>query len=147
MKGDSSVKVKINGLAKGIIWEHTDIFDVTNISMDPEHRYAVLEIYPKELFAAVKVISDEGDLLICQYVAHYASYNDDPVLMKYIVNWDCMKYGFCKLILWAPEMSQQLGGRSYRTVKRFYFDWELYKTDYEKRYGVPCLKKKPPYVT
>ena len=65
------------------------------------------------------------------------------MMMRFSVDWNCIKYGFCKLNLFAPELSDEFGGYLDGTVARFYFDWELYKKCYEELNGVPCNKKNP----
>ena len=55
----------------------------------------------------------------------------------------CIEYGFCTVNLWAPELVNEFGGSFDKTLKRFTFDWELYKECYEKRHGVPCRRKNP----
>ena len=137
------MRVMIHNLKKGIGCGNKDTFDVPNVFMEPEHRYAVVEVFHNELYVAVKIISNENDLLICEYVDHYSEFDDEVMLKKFSVDWECIKYGFCKLILWAPEMAAEFGGSFDKTVKRFYFDWELYTTHYEEVHGSPCRKKNP----
>ena len=81
--------------------------------------------------------------MIGNYVNHYSYDNDIPMLMKFTVDWGCIRYGFCKLNLWAPELVNEFGGSADKTAARFYFDWELYKTCYEELNGVPCERKDP----
>ena len=76
-------------------------------------------------------------MLVGEYVDHYYYDNYDCYLINYTIDWSYMKYGFCKLICSMPEIPSEF----YRTVKRFYFDFELYKNNYEKENGVPCPKK------
>ncbi|MBQ3264231.1 MAG: hypothetical protein IJH07_00500 [Ruminococcus sp.] len=118
-------------------------FDAYGVSKDPDSRYAVIEASQNSLFIAVKVVSCDNDLLVGEYVDHYRFDNDIPMMMKYTVLWDCIRYGFCKLNLWAPEMADEFSGYFDQTVKRFYFDWELYKKCYEDINGVPCKKQDP----
>ena len=137
------MKIKINGLKKGVVYGNRDTLDVSSVSMDSEHKYAVAEVFRNELYIAVKIIAYENDILIWEYVDHYSDSDDCVMLMKYYVDWECIKYGFCKLILWAPEMAAKWNGSFEKTVKRFYFDWELYKRSYEEKHGVPCPKRNP----
>lgn len=92
---------------------------------------------------AVKVLSRDDGLLVGDYVnaCHYSS--DEPMLQKISVDWSCIEYGFCTVNLWAPELVNEFGGSFDKTLKRFTFDWELYKECYEKRHGVPCRRKNP----
>lgn len=70
------------------------------------------------------------------------SYKDGEVYSGY--GWgksqvECYKdgHGFCKLRLWAPERVKEFSGHFDKTLKRFYFDRELYKASYEEINGVP----------
>ena len=137
------MRVIIKKARDGILPKNTDIFDAESVSFDLEKRYAVAELYKKELFIALKVISDKNDILTGEYADHYTSSDAEAMLTKYSVDWGNIKYGFCKLELWAPELANKFGGSFSKTVKRFYFDFELYKTKYEKINGVPCKKKRP----
>lgn len=64
----------------------------------------------KQLYIAVKIISYDNDIMVCDYVDHYSDYNDYVMLMKYSIDWKYIKYGFCKLIFWAPEMAVKWNG-------------------------------------
>lgn len=137
------MKVIINNLPKTLPDIKDENLEKTRISIDPEKRYAVLEVFRKELFVAVKINSMNGDILDCEYVDKFAWWNDFTMLTDFCVNWDCIEYGFCKLTMWAPELANEYGGYFDHTAKRFYFDWELYKKRYEELNGVPCTKKNP----
>ena len=115
--------------------------DVIRVSASPDQRYAVAETSPG-VFAAMKVTSLDEDLLIGEFVNSCVYSVDTPMLNSIFVDWGCIGFGFCKLILWAPEWVNELGGFC-KTICRFYFDWELYKTCYEKIHGVPCSKDYP----
>ncbi len=135
--------VQINDLKKGVVPGGGDTFDAFRVSTDPERRYAVVELIPNALFVAVRITSIDDRRLVGNYVNHYSCDNDIPMLMKYTVDWSCIRYGFCKLNLWAPELVNEFGGSAGKTAARFYFDWELYKTCYEEINGVPCERKDP----
>ena len=132
------MKVQIKNMKKGLRYNLSDIIEAYRVYTDPSSKYAVIEVYQNELFVAVIIEEDNQNILVGKYVDHYSRYNDVPMLLKFTVSWDCIKYGFCKLILWAPEE-----GYFDQTVARFYFDWQLYKESYEAINGVPCNKKDP----
>lgn len=134
--------VKINNIKKYIISGISDTLETNKIPKeqifkDPKGKYAVVEIFKKEAYIGLKIISDENEMLVGEYVDHYYYDNYDCYLINYTIDWSYMKYGFCKLIRSMPEIPSEF----YRTVKRFYFDFELYKNNYEKENGVPCPKK------
>ena len=135
------MKVRINNLKEGIVRGTSHTFEAFGVSMDPERRYAVAEIYHNELFVAMRTESDEDGVLTGDYVDHFSSRITVPMLESYSVNWDCIKYGFCKLVLRAPERAKEFGGSFSGTVKRFYFDRDLYREKYEEINGVPYRKK------
>lgn len=97
------------------------------VSYGPENEYAVIRIPEKGLFIAVKTAGETGEELRCVYVDHYVYFTDKPMLQKLWVDWTCAPYGFCKLILWAPELVSQFGGSFETTLHRFYLDRELYE--------------------
>ncbi len=137
------MKVVIRNLKKPLAITRTDTFEATWVSMDSEKRYAVAEIYKNETYVALNIISVDDDILVGEYVDRFEYPEDDtPMLMDFTVSWNCIKYGFCKLIMWAPELVNRYGNFSH-TAKRFYFDWELYKKSYEDIHGVPCIRKNP----
>ena len=136
------MRVRIRNLKPGLIFSGVDTFENVTVSMDPERRYAVAEVYPVELFVAVKILSLEDGLLDGDYLDHY-SFSPEPMLMKFTADWGSMEYGFCKLRLWAPELANEFGGAFERTVRRFYFDWDRYTARYQEQCGVPCPKKYP----
>ena len=135
------MKVQIKNLKKGIINNTADVIEAYRVYTDPSSKYAVIEVYQNELFVAVIIEEYDHDLLVGKYVDHYSRFNDVPMLLKFKVSWDHIQYGFCKLLLWAPE--DPAVGYFERTVARFYFDWQRYKESYEAINGVPCNKKDP----
>lgn len=118
-------------------------FEPFRIHFDPTRRYAVVEPRPNWLYVAVRVLSLDDELLVGDYVNACQYSSDEPMLQKISVDWSCIEYGFCTVNLWAPELAGEFGGGFDKTLKRFYFDWELYKECYEKRHGVPCRRKDP----
>lgn len=118
------------------------ILEPISVSMDPERRYAVVETRPSD-FTALTVTSLDDELLIGDYVDHYSWSTDVPMLYSFIVSWDCIRFGFCKLILWAPELSNKNGGDFFQTARRFYFDRELYRASREALHGVPGEARSP----
>ena len=138
------MRVHIINMDKNIIYgSERDTFDAYSVSFDPEKRYAVIELFANELFIAAKVTAIEDDLLTAEYVNYYRGSGDNPSLEKYTVYWSTIKYGFCKLDLFAPEQAYRFDGFFSGTVARFYFDWDLYVRCYEELNGVPCRKKNP----
>lgn len=135
------MKVIIQGMPEGLAGRG-NAFEPAGISADPEGRYAVLELFPSELFVAAEILRREDGEMRCRYVNHFFWQDDVPMLLKFSVDWSCLRYGFCKLDLWAPEAPGPDGSFS-RTVKRFYFNWELYKACYEEIHGVPCEREDP----
>ena len=98
------MRVMIHNLKSNILSENNGIIEAYKVFIDPGHKYAVVEVYHDELFIAIKIVSDERDLLAGEYVDHVIESIDVPMLHKYQVSWETIEYGFCKLILWAPEM-------------------------------------------
>ena len=137
------MKITITNLPAGLAAGGRTAFEPVSLSEDPLGRYAVAELFANELFVALKILRRDGDELLCRYVNHYAYQDDVPMLLRFSVQWDCIRYGFCKLNLWAPEATENRDGYFDRTVKRFYFDWELYKKCYEDVNGVPCGREDP----
>lgn len=140
-KNVKMMKVKINNLKEGVVYGNKDTFEAISVSKDPERKYAVVGIQQNEIYFALKIISEDDDILVGEYVGHYESYADDPMLMRYRVDWEFINLGFAKLVLWAPEMVIKWNGCIEKTVKRFYFDWELYKKKYEEKNGALCPPK------
>ena len=104
-------------------------------SFSPDRRFAVLELRKGRLFAAVRVeTADEGELR-GEYADHYLFNDDDPILKKLWIEWDCIGWGFCKLVLWAPERAAEFGGCPEHTLHRFYFDRALYERSRKKLHG------------
>ncbi|MBQ7547170.1 MAG: hypothetical protein IJT41_09430 [Clostridia bacterium] len=132
------MKVQIKNIKKSILRNPDGIAEAHSISTDPSSKYAVIEVFRNELYVAVKIEEYNRDILIGEYVDSYSRCNDIPMLLRFKVSWDCIQYGFCKLLLWAPENCVYE-----KTVARFYFDWNLYKKSYEAINGVPCTKKDP----
>ena len=115
------MKVRIiNSKSSHIIEGKT--YEAVSVSMDPQKKYAVAEIFPNELFAAVYVSSVENDGLTGEYVDSWENLYDVPMLQKFSVDWAYIGQGFCKLRLWAPELVNEFGGSFEKTVKRFRFE-------------------------
>ena len=130
------MKVQINNIDRRVYREDTDVFDAVSISADPERRYAVAEVSPHK-FVAVRITASDDEHLTGEYVDHFFWDDDTPELQSFSIDWGCIHYGFCKLKLWAPERLVEFGGRADKTLKRFYFDRELYKARFEEINGVP----------
>ena len=138
------MKIKINGMTKPVPGIRGGTAEARKVWTDPEGRYAVAEIFTDELYLALKIEETDGETLTGEYVDRYERANDVPMLMRFTVDWGCIRYGFCKLLLWAPELAEEAGGGFEKTVKRFYFDRELYEKSYEELNGVPYGKKGAP---
>ena len=106
-----------------------DCFEAQSISLSPDSRYAVVFLGSLGPFVAVKLLESAPDGTSCgEYLDSCRGYDEDiPMLMKYSVDWDMIGFGFCKLVLFAPEMSEKFGGAFSGTVHRFYFDRALYE--------------------
>ena len=138
------VKAVINNLKAGILNHYDGFVEAVSYSMSPDKKYAVIEVYRDLLYIAVNVVSFEDGVLVGDYVNYtWTSAPDELMLYHFVIDWDFIRNGYCKLILFAPEMVNEFGGSFQKTIKRFYFDWELYKRCYEKRYGIPCTKQDP----
>ncbi len=138
------MNVKINNLTDELISKFNGSFEAVSVSFSPDGRYAVVEACRDTLFIAVNVISLEDGELTGDYVDHcWTSAPDEPMLYSIRADWFFIGAGFCKMTVFAPEMVNEFGGRFEKTIKRFYFDWELYKRCYEKTNGVPCTKPDP----
>lgn len=119
------MKVHIDDPAPLILKWCGDSFEAVSVSMDPQRRYAVTEVFTEELFIFVKVISVDETELKGVYLDHYLCTYATPMLMRFSVNWEHADAGFCKLRLWAPELVNEFGGSFEKTVKRFRFDDKL----------------------
>ena len=131
------MRVRILHMKAGLVPRGREFFDAISVAEDPEGRYAVAELYANELFVALRITGRDGDTLSGEYVDHFSYCDDVPMLLKFSVSWDCSPYGFCKLILWAPEMANRFDGCFESTVKRFYFDRALYEAKREELHGSP----------
>lgn len=134
------MKVKILNIDNRIFRNSSESFNAIQVSVDPKHQYAVVEIIPQKL-VALHITSWDDGLLTGEYVDHFFWDDDTPEIRSFTVDWNYIQYGFCKLILWAPERINENGGQSSHTVKRFYFDCELYKERYEEINGIAYKKQ------
>ena len=130
------MKVQISCIKNEIYHKGADAFDAVSVSTDPERRYAVAEIAPRK-YVAIRITAYSDECVAGEYVDHYFWDDDTPELQSFSTDWSCIPYGFCKLRLWAPEKVREFGGHFDKTLKRFYFDRELYKASYEEINGVP----------
>lgn len=121
--------VKISGWDKCPYHIEEDKYiSVSKIWDSPDKKYAVLELFKREVYVAVKVdeISDAG--VSCTYVDRYEDWDWYCDYKSYSVEW-WLQYGFAKLHCFAMESGFD------GTVKRFYFDKKLYLQKYhEKKY-------------
>ena len=124
-------------------------FDVKEAWHSPDNKYVVVEIWKDELFVFGKLIEENDEMISLDYIDSFSGYFLEEIdYRRYWVEWDCMQYGFCKLV--CAEMES---GRMHR-AKRFYFDPELYKQKYEeenkvsykgnKKFHIGYLSKKNP---
>ena len=128
--------VQITGNYKMIPWYNGGIVRATKIFIEPENRFAIIELI-KGLFVAVKIESMDHGVLVGSYIDHITdSFDDEIMLYKHDADWSNIPFGFFKLTCWAPEKMNEHNGSSYFTVKRFYFDKELYRNKYEEINGV-----------
>ena len=113
-------------------------WEPVSLSRSPDGRYAVAEIFANELFVALEILDEDGEDLVGRYVDHFTDMDIVPMLKRYSVDWSCICYGFAKLVLFAPEMSEEFGGYFDQTMRRFWFDRELYERKYLEMHGVPA---------
>lgn len=107
--------------------ENRQYFDVREVWLSPDKKYAVIEIWKDELFVFGKMIEENEEIISLDYIDSFPGYFLEEIdYRNFWVEWDCMQYGFCKLV--CAEMES---GRMHR-AKRFYFDSDLYKQMYEK---------------
>ncbi len=111
--------------------------DLRDISFSPDRRFAVAKLHYGTLFIAVRVDEEESTSLSGEYVDCFSYALDDPMLTKLWIEWDCIAYGFCKLVLWAPEKANEFGGSFERTLHRFYFDRNLYERKKNELHPAP----------
>lgn len=89
---------------------------VRRVWFSPDKTKAVLEIWASELYVAVRIKKEEGDVLACEYVDHFIQLGlawDFKHCRG--VDWSFLRYGFCKLKSVSLDT-----GESY--VHRFYFE-------------------------
>lgn len=120
------MKIKINGLKKGIVRGDVDTFEAISVSKDPEGRYAVVKIQEIEMYFALKNISEDNDLLVGKYVDHYELIPND-LTENYKVDWRGTGGGYCELIRFDPETDDDHRTDNSMIVKRLYVNIELYK--------------------
>lgn len=89
--------------------------DIANLWVSPDGMYAVIERFRAELFVSAQIIEDSIDGYICDFVKEHFPYYRDIDARFYSVDWDYMKYGFCKLMRF--DMESGFCG----TERRFYF--------------------------
>ncbi len=131
------MKVRIENMKEGLL-RGKGPYEAYGVSLDPEGKYAVAELFRNELFVALTVTSRDEEMLTGEYAGHFSFDNDIPTLLCFSVDWTYIGYGFCKLVLWAPE---EIGGIHSGTVRRFWFDRALYRARYEELNGVPPKRK------
>ena len=137
------MKVNIRNVVPGIIpTDENGYADVCRVFSDPSGKYAVLEVFPCRLFVAVRAAGSDGDVMIGDYVNHCYYDDEPPRFLSFSVEWEWLRFGFCKLTVSDPDMCVKHGGMDLFTVARFYFDEALYRASYEEINGVPCPKEK-----
>lgn len=105
---------------------------VNAIWFSPDKTKVVLEVFRNELYVAATVTNEMEECLFCKYVNHYEYWDFDCRVFTG-VNWDYLKYGFCKLNSWSMDTGEHF-------VKRFYFDRKLYLQKYKEENGVPKMR-------
>lgn len=122
------MRVIITDLKTGVLPEFGDavVVDVYGVYTDSENedeaRFAVVEVFRKELFVAVEITANEDGVLTGEYIDYYQFREPVPLLARFAVDWTYSSSKGCKLKLWAPELANQFGGRFEQTVKRFRFE-------------------------
>ena len=106
-----------------------------DVLFSPDRRFAVIRLHYGALFLAIRVTDAGNDSLAGEYVDCCSYSSDEPVLTKLWVDWGCIGYGFCKLVLWATEMVNEFGGSFEQTLHRFYFDRNLYERKKNELHG------------
>ena len=106
-----------------------------DVLYSPDHRFAVIKLHYGTLFLGIRVTDAGNDSLAGKYVDCCSCSSDEPMLTKLWVDWGCIGYGFCKLVLWAPEKANEFGGSFERTLHRFYFDRDLYERKKNELHG------------
>lgn len=89
--------------------------DVANLWVSPDGMFAIIERFREELFVSARIIEDSVDGYICDFVGEYSPYYRSIDARFYSVDWDYMKYGFCKLVRFDMDSG------FYGTERRFYF--------------------------
>lgn len=128
------LKVKINEWES--IYNREEYHEVSKLWISPDERYMIVEWYKSELYVFVSVDKVIDDTYVGNFIEVYEPHYMDIDLRVYSADWSCMKYGFCKLMLF--EMESGFDG----CVKRFYFDKELYIRSYEEETGRKFKKKR-----
>lgn len=90
--------------------------DIANMWISPDGMYAIIERFRAELFVSVRIIENSTDGYICDFIKEYFPYYRSIDARFYEVDWDCMKYGFCKLLRFDMESG------FFGTERRFYFE-------------------------
>lgn len=121
------MRVIITDLKTGVLPGFGDavVVDAYGVYTDSENedeaRFAVVEVFRKELFVAVEITANEDGVLAGEYIDYYQFREPVPLLARFTVDWTYLSSrGFCKLKLWAPELANQFGGSFEKTVKRFW---------------------------
>ena len=113
--------VKINGWDQCPYHFRADGYiSVPEIWYSPDGKYAVVELFRGEVYVAVRVQEVNETWLICAYVDRYEDWNVEVDFRGYSVEW-WLSCGFAKLHCFGMESG--FAG----TVKRFYFDRQLYE--------------------
>ena len=79
------MKVQINNLKPGVFTrdEIEAALNAEKIFMEPQKRYAVIEVYKKELYIAVNVLNIDDEKIVVEYFDHFRWEIDIPMLMSF----------------------------------------------------------------
>ena len=107
-----------------------------DLELGPGGIYAVVTWRERELMIAIRVEEESPESLAGSFVDAYSIEFDEIMLYRFRLDWRWIIFGFCKVVLWAPEKVNEFGGVFEKTVHRFYFDRELYKRRVHERHGL-----------
>lgn len=106
--------------------------EARKVWISPDEHYVVAEVFTAEYFAAGEIIerdaSSDTMTIVCRDCV--SADTDEVDYHSYRVEWDCMCYGFCKIISRSLESN-------HRRAFRIYFDPALYRQTYGERNGAP----------
>lgn len=106
------------------------------IDHSPDRRYAVVQLKP-DTFLGIIPDEEQGGELTGTYVdTLILEPKDELGGTMYSVNWARLNWGYARIREFCAETGTS------RVAARIYFDTELYRQEYEKLNGTPCLKRR-----